>query len=207
MPGAGYAPTPGYAPPPVGYAAGHGYPPGYGYPPAGVSRPGPVGPGGAPLAEFWQRLVAYLIDGLIVGAVLLIPMALLIVLVVFVPFFAPVDPTIGPGPAQMLLLWALMVVVIMALNVIASYVYFVRMCHRTGQTIGKRVMKIRVVRAFDGGPIDLRIAKRRWLVQHVSALVASYFNIADGLWQLWDQPYRQCLHDKCAETVVVQVAA
>nr|WP_275941511.1 RDD family protein [Planosporangium mesophilum] len=158
------------------------------------------------MAEFWQRLVAYLIDGLIVGAVLLIPMALLLGLL-SVPFFASVDPDTGPDPAQMLLLWALMVVVIVALNVIGSYVYFVRMCHRTGQTVGKRVMNIRVVRALDGGPIDLRILKRRWIVQHVSGIVASYFNLADGLWQLWDQPYRQCLHDKAAGTIVVQVTA
>jgi uncharacterized RDD family membrane protein YckC len=94
-----------------------------------------------------------------------------------------------------------------AIQIVASYFYFVRMCHKTGQTVGKRVMKIRLVRAIDGGPIDLRIAKRRWLVQHVSGGLAPYFNLADGLWQLWDQPHRQCLHDKCADTVVVQVTA
>nr|WP_240939866.1 RDD family protein [Planosporangium flavigriseum] len=171
-----------------------------------MRRPVPVGPGGAPLAEFWQRLVAYIIDGLIVTAAILIPMLLLFALV-FVPFVTSIEHGATPDPLFVLPVWALLSVMIAALNVVASYVYFVRMCHRTGQTIGKRVMKIRVVRAFDGGPVDLRALKRRWVVQHVSALVAAYFNLADGLWQLWDQPYRQCLHDKCAETVVVQVAA
>jgi uncharacterized RDD family membrane protein YckC len=205
-------PAPGYAPPPVGYSvppaavAGYGYPPGYAYPPAGVRRPGPVGPGGAPLAEFWQRLVAYIIDGLIVGAALLIPTFLLFGLV-FVPYIASLEPGTAPNPVHFVLLYVLLFAIIVPLNLIASYVYFVRMCHRAGQTIGKRVMKIRVIRAADGGPIDLRSAKRRWLVQHVSAIVAPYFSWADGLWLLWDQPYRQCLHDKCAETVVVQVAA
>jgi uncharacterized RDD family membrane protein YckC len=125
----------------------------------------------------------------------------------FVPYFMSIEPGTEPAPMPLLLLYVLALAIIMALQLIASYVYFVRMSHRTGQTIGKRVMKIRVVRRVDGGPIDLRSAKRRWVVQHVSAIVAFYFNLADGLWQLWDQPYRQCLHDKCAETVVVQVTA
>ena len=29
----------------------------------------------------------------------------------------------------------------------------------------------------------------------------------DGLWQLWDKPYLQTLHDKAAQTVVVKVSA
>jgi hypothetical protein len=28
----------------------------------------------------------------------------------------------------------------------------------------------------------------------------------DGLWQLWDKPWQQCLHDKFAGTVVVKVS-
>jgi hypothetical protein len=27
----------------------------------------------------------------------------------------------------------------------------------------------------------------------------------DGLWQLWDKPFQQCLHDKAAGTVVVKL--
>jgi uncharacterized RDD family membrane protein YckC len=180
--------------------------PGHGYPPGGVRYPGTLAPGGAPLAEFWQRLLAYLLDSLILGVALMIPM-ILVLAGLFAPYFSSIDPDNPPDPLVFLLLELLAFTIIGALNVIATYVYFVRMCHKTGQTIGKRVMKIRVVRAVDGGPIDLRTAKRRWLAQHVSALVAFYFNLADGLWQLWDQPYRQCLHDKCAETVVVQVTA
>jgi uncharacterized RDD family membrane protein YckC len=165
-----------------------------------------VGPGGAPLAEFWQRLLAYLLDGLIVGAAVIVPLGV-IVGVLLVPYFMSPDPAAPPDPTLIPLLEVLAFAVIVSLNLIASYVYFVRMCHRTGQTIGKRVMNIRVVRGSDGGPIDLRTARRRWVVQHATAVLPFYFNVADGLWQLWDQPYRQCLHDKCAETVVVQVTA
>jgi len=27
----------------------------------------------------------------------------------------------------------------------------------------------------------------------------------DGLWQLWDKPFQQCLHDKAAGTVGVKL--
>jgi uncharacterized RDD family membrane protein YckC len=76
---------------------------------------------------------------------------------------------------------------------------------RAGQTVGKRVMKIKIVRATDGGPIDRRLARRRWVVEVLGSLFGPYFSYADGLWQLWDQPFRQCLHDKCADTLVVKV--
>jgi uncharacterized RDD family membrane protein YckC len=214
----GYAPSPGYGPPPGGgygapanYAPPGGYSvppnavPGYGYPPAGA-RPGPVGPGGAPLAEFWQRFVAYLVDSLIVSAAMIIPMIGIFALVL-IPAIASAGTTTGPDPFGLLLLELLAFAIIVPLQVLATYVYFVVMARKTGQTVGKRIMKIRIVRAADGGPITPKMARRRWLVLHVSALIAFYFSFADGLWQLWDQPYRQCLHDKCAETVVVQVMA
>ncbi|MGC9668153.1 RDD family protein [Planosporangium sp. 12N6] len=199
----GYGPPPGYPPP--GYAVPPPADPRYAYPPGGFRYPVPVAPGGAPLAEPWQRLVAYLLDSLILGAVLLIPM-LLVFAGLFVPFFSAIDANSAPlNPARLFLLEVLALAIIVPLQIVASYVYYVRMHHRSGQTVGKRVMKIRVVRTVDGDRIDLRAARRRWLVQHVSGIVASYFNLADSLWLLWDQPYRQCLHDKAAETVVVKV--
>ena len=32
-----------------------------------------------------------------------------------------------------------------------------------------------------------------------------FFSYLDGLWQLWDKPFLQTLHDKAAQTVVVKV--
>ncbi len=34
--------------------------------------------------------------------------------------------------------------------------------------------------------------------------VVPFFYLLDLLWQLWDQPYRQCLHDKITNTIVVR---
>jgi uncharacterized RDD family membrane protein YckC len=34
--------------------------------------------------------------------------------------------------------------------------------------------------------------------------VGALFWLLNVLWCTWDQPYRQCLHDKAAKTVVVR---
>jgi uncharacterized RDD family membrane protein YckC len=84
---------------------------------------------------------------------------------------------------------------------IAYYVYFEG--GPTGQTIGKKVLGIRV---YDfrggGGPIGYGRAFVRYLVRIVSAipLFLGYF------WMLWDKE-KQCWHDKAAGDVVVPVDA
>jgi uncharacterized RDD family membrane protein YckC len=192
-----------YAPPVSGYAVPGGVP-GYGYPAGAFGPPVPVAPGGAPLAQFWQRLVAFLVDALIVNAILAIPLIALLALVLL-PSLETSATGGAPSFATMGLMELLIFVIFVPLQLVATYIYFVRLFYRSGQTVGKRALGIRVVRALDGGPIDLRTARRRWVAQYASAAIAAYYNLADGLWQLWDQPYRQCLHDKCAETTVVQV--
>ena len=164
---------------------------------------GPVAPGGAPLAGFGDRILARLID----IAVLIVP-TIVAELVAAVPFIimatAGVDHPSGAAVfATLLGSFALFATLIVAVY----YVYEVAMMHRTGQTLGKRALRIRVVREVDGGPIDRAAATRRWLVAYVAPMVAFGFSRLDVLWLLWDQPYRQCLHDKCAGTVVVKVSA
>jgi uncharacterized RDD family membrane protein YckC len=196
------------APPPWGTA---GPPPGgYTLPPGVRPLPWPppvqVGPDGKPLAEFWQRLVAYLIDSAIQMLALLVPAAVVIV-VVFVPLLSDLRTAKGPDIAAAFALYLGFVGLAILLSLVVSYVMHVPMMHRNGQTVGKRIMKIRVVRTTDGAPIDRRSARIRWLTTYPAGTIGMYWNYADGLWQLWDQPYRQCLHDKCAETVVVKVEA
>jgi uncharacterized RDD family membrane protein YckC len=64
-------------------------------------------------------------------------------------------------------------------------------------------MKIKVV-TLDGGPVDRGIAAKRWAASSLAGTVIPAFTWIDGLWQLWDQQLRQCLHDKFARTVVVK---
>ncbi len=97
---------------------------------------------------------------------------------------------------------------------LASYLYDVVYMQRSGQTVGKRIMKLRVVRVEDGGPIEVRHARRRWLAQDGVAMLAmiplvgslvGMYQWLDWLWLLWDKPNRQCLHDKYGKTAVVKL--
>jgi hypothetical protein len=68
-------------------------------------------------------------------------------------------------------------------------------------------MKIRVVPLTPAATLTRGMAAKRWLVGNVAAIFIPLFSYVDGLWQLWDKPYRQCLHDKFAQTTVVKVTS
>ncbi|MET8039663.1 RDD family protein [Micromonospora sp. NPDC005215] len=214
----GYAAPPQYAPP--GYAPPPQYaPPGYAPPPWHAGPPGPLppplSPGGQPLASFADRLLAWLIDSALASAVSL---------VLFLPFFLvlwlrmateitqtnPDGSLVEPDMATlfvefflpMLLLQFGFLVVTLGLY----WLYHVEYLKRGGQTVGKKALKLRVVPIDPTRTLDRRMAGRRWLVQYLGGSLVPAGAYVDGLWQLWDKPWQQCLHDKFAETVVVKVS-
>ena len=71
----------------------------------------------------------------------------------------------------------------------------------SGQTVGKKVMNIRVIDFNGGGPIGPGRALLRYIGRIVSAIpcLLGYF------WMLWDKD-KQTWHDKIATTVVVPTA-
>ncbi|MFC4019815.1 RDD family protein [Micromonospora sp. GCM10011542] len=210
---AGYAAPPGY-PVPAGYALPPGYaPPGYAGPPRPMPPPPTLSPGGQPLASFADRLLAALIDTAVfmgLGIVLAVP-AMIIMMVVILPDLVRVKPdgtVVQPDLLNDFLLPFLWIeLAILAISLVAAYVYHVEMMFRTGQTYGKKAMKLRIVPLDPTRTLDRRAAVKRFLVQNVASLVLPGLSYLDGLWQLWDKPWQQCLHDKFAETVVVKVSS
>jgi uncharacterized RDD family membrane protein YckC len=92
------------------------------------------------------------------------------------------------------------------LSLLCQYLYTVELLVRwNGQTPGKRIMKIRVIQIQPGVRLTRGVAAKRFLVTLAGAFVP-LLPLLDGLWQLWDKPLRQCLHDKAAETVVVKIS-
>lgn len=179
-------------------------PPGYGYPV--LPRPA-VAVGGAPLAEAWERLAAYIVDVTILFGVMMIPIS--ITLFFLIPRFTAAMsflPGETPDFTAIYLLDGTLLAVLLPIQALLVYLYNVTYMHKTGQTIGKRALKIKVVRMADGAALDLPTARKRWVIQFLGSFVPGGFSYANILWLLWDQPYRQCLHDKGAETVVVKVA-
>ena len=80
-----------------------------------------------------------------------------------------------------------------------------------GQTPGKQIVGVRVIRA-NGEPSTwgrtfLREFVVEWIVVGVlSAMTGGIFYVVNYVWPLWDKD-RQALHDKMVETLVVDASA
>jgi len=165
-----------------------------------------LAPGGQPLASFGDRLLARLIDGGIVGVV-----AIALFVAAYPIAFARLDTVqvddngqitnLGPFLATFLLVYFGAIVLVL----LGTYLYEVELMHRTGQTVGKRVMKLRIIPVEPGRQLTRGAAAKRWATYQLLGTVVPLFSWLDGLWQLWDKPYQQCLHDKAASTVVVKL--
>ena len=169
----GQPPPPPTQPPP-GYEPPRTYPNELEFPP-GTWR-------GQPLAGWWYRVAAALLDGLIVG----IPATAVVL---------AIDPAIG------VLIW-----------LTATLTYYPLLMMRqgagNGQTFGKQIVGIRVVREsgepYTYGPAALREFVIKYLLFGV---VGGFFlaipTLLDYLWPLWDEQNR-ALHDMLASSRVVQ---
>lgn len=183
-------------PPPGGY--GYGYPPPY--------PPDPVAPTGEPLARFSDRLLARLID---YGVCTVVGLALEIPVIIFM--FVTLDKAMASpdtlDPAAVIVPMFGLIGAIFMLSMLVSYLYEVELLiHNDGQTIGKRVMKLKVI-TLTGAPLTRGFAAKRWLADQVASSFIPIYGWVDGLWQLNDKPYRQCLHDKFSQTIVVRCAS
>jgi uncharacterized RDD family membrane protein YckC len=98
-----------------------------------------------------------------------------------------------------------------ALVVLVGFVYEGVMLTRFGgQTVGKKLMRIRVAMLSDGAE---PVGKPGWIRAAVfwlpdllgSFCLPALFELLNVLWCVWDRPYQQCLHDKAAKTVVVKI--
>lgn len=75
-----------------------------------------------------------------------------------------------------------------------------------GQTFGKRLFEVKVIR-YDGNNPGFRAAFGRWLFLSSPMLLLiclAPLLVVNLLWCTWDRPLRQCLHDKFGRTVVIQ---
>ena len=160
------------------------------------SRPGV---GNRQYANFGQRLVALIIDGLVVG----IPTAIL-----FGIWWAAapkhyVSCTVNnePGICHVPTGASIGVVVLLGLVWLVAVIggYFGRMVGRTGRTLGNRAMGTQVVSLETGRPIGTGRAIGRYFGRILSGM----FCYLGYLWMLWDKD-RQTWHDKIVGSVVVK---
>ena len=230
----GHAVDPYAAAPPSAYPPGQApYPPStptpYGQPPAGRDygaaptyqwRPqGPTTLDGAPLAQWWQRLLAAMIDGVVVGlagALMAFPWwrDFLTWYVAFLQksMSGAADPALATLMTEISTEMARFIVPITLIQAGVAFVYHVAFLTRNGASLGKMALGIRVRRVGRPGPLSVLDAARRQALQLVLTLlgvvpiigsITGLVSYLDEAWLLWDQR-RQCLHDKIADTVVEQ---
>lgn len=151
-----------------------------------------------PLADFGKRLAARIIDALIV----FIPLALLSLLIgglgVGSDGNGSWDDIASEVNSGRQWLWSL-------ISLVAYVGYDTLMVKKNGQTVGKRLLKIRVAMLNDGSIPDTRSALLRAAVLWVPALLCCFcvWWIVIIITIIADKPYKQGLHDKAGRTVVV----
>ena len=85
------------------------------------------------------------------------------------------------------------------LNIIIPIVYIIGFWTWRGQTPGKIVLRIRIIRT-DGSPIGLGRAILRYIGYFVSAIIL----LIGFLWIAFDS-WKQGIHDKIADTYVIKL--
>jgi uncharacterized RDD family membrane protein YckC len=210
----GYPGQPGgYPGQPAGSYGPPGYPaaPPYGYPTGPVA----VTADGVPLSGGWWRVLAAVIDSVLLSTVVTI-FAAPLWLPVYEAFAAYLEAIVAaqrtgvPPPAmdpnQLFPVRAQ--VLLTTLTVGLGLIYHVLFLRWRGATLGKLACRLRVVpvdRGLHRGGLSWNAAIIRaaiWVLPGISSLLA-LFTVVDALFPLW-QPKRQALHDLAAKTQVVR---
>jgi uncharacterized RDD family membrane protein YckC len=95
--------------------------------------------------------------------------------------------------------------IMVAVSFVLWFLYEVPSTARWGQTLGKRVLGIRVT-MMDGTNVRFMRTIRRWFLLTFPTLFGACgwpIVLINVLWCVWDRPAQQCLHDKAARTIVV----
>ena len=145
-----------------------------------------------------RRLLAVLVDGLVVA----VPA---IILAIALPAYR--DYILRTGDANSRPFdnpWEIVAAVVLVGMAVAYVAYQVYWLRKTGQSFGKKVMGIRIVRS-DGRRAGIgRLLVLRYLLPGVVAnlpYLGLLFSLVDGLF-IFGEP-RRCLHDLLADTIVV----
>lgn len=203
------APPPGHEPPV--HEAPNAQVPAYGAPPP-VGGHESVSPdqavaGVGVLAGFGSRLGALMLDGVIftiLSLVLAAPFGIFLA----TQYETEIGPCTVNGRERLCEaptdVWIGLLLIALAawflLTLVALFFYYIRPIAKSGQTVGRRMLNIKVVSTDTGEPPTLGGAFVRYIIASVASGSVCYLGY---LWMLWDDR-NQTWHDKVASTVVVQ---
>lgn len=146
-----------------------------------------------PLADSGKRVLARIIDMIIVGVVVwLLSWA-----------FGTAEYSVDPDKVEYGKSFG------RSLLAAVLYIgYDTIMISRTGQTVGKRLLKMRVANLDNGATPSVQTSLIRAAVLWLpfAFCCACIWTAIAGGWSFFDKPYKQGLHDKAAKTVEVSTA-
>ena len=189
-------------PPPPPPSSGWGSTPPPGYQPYATTSQSAT----PPYAGFGARLGGYLLDGLLYGllmAVFVVPAVILGIAAfdgcnTFERADGTTDVICPPGKPEGGMLAGAITLAVIGLIIVA--VLYVRALGRTGQTWGRKIAGVKVVKRETGLPLGTGKAFLRWLV----AGIVSGNCVLGYLWMLWDKD-KQTWHDKIIGSIVIKV--
>ncbi len=180
-------PPPGYGqqpPPPPGYGQQPPPPPAYGQQPPGYSQPAssPAYTGAGQLAEWPQRVLGAIVDWAF--AVVIVIVALILGAI-----FGAISSALG-------------LLVSLLLYIVAFGYLMLQMVKQgnTGQTIGKKIIGLKVINEGTGQPIGPGMSIARYFAHFVDSIIC----YIGWLFPLWDAK-KQTIADKLIGTVVIIV--
>lgn len=180
-------------------------PPGYGPPPPAYGNPPPAygaaqyGPPTVPYASWWSRVGAYLLDGLIAFGIAIVPFIIGgIIIGTTASTTTDSDGFTTATNAGNPLGYVFLVVGYVALFGFQIWNIGVRQ-GKKGQTLGKQIVGIQVVRAENGQFLGAGAGFLRWLMLAILGGIC----FLDFLWPLWDDK-KQSWHDKIVGSVVLR---
>ncbi len=152
----------------------------------------PAGPApGVEFAGYGARLVAYIIDGIILGVVIMvITFALVAVLAATVSS----DGDVSTGGALFTITLTIVILLI-------SILYFPYFWQKNGRTPGMSMFGIRVVRDADGGPIGWGAAILRYIGFIIDSII---LGLPIGFLWVFVDKRRRAWHDLIGGTVVIK---
>jgi uncharacterized RDD family membrane protein YckC len=201
------------------YPAYPSYPsyPSYPAAPGGVYGGAPTTPDGVPLAGWWWRVLAVIIDGIFLGVILAI---------LSFPWFRDVfesyrdwfdeamdSGSSNPDTSQLQSDIAGPLAIISLISLALGFLYNVGFLMWKQATPGKLVLGLRVRLRERPGPMPIGTVLLRWVGQYgvgllslvpLAGCLTFVYTLLDYLWPLWDDK-KQAIHDKIAKTNVVRV--
>ena len=175
-----------------------------GYQQPGYGAPPPAGGYGAspamPYASVGKRIIAHILDGIIVGLGALPGIILLFVGAGLAASSSPRGGQLSDEAAAGVMGIVLLAYLVIFVGACAVWLYNCYLLGRDGATLGKRVMKVKVL-DMQGQPLGFGKAFLREIVKAVLGNICFILL----LWPLWDNE-KQGLQDKLFSTHVYEAA-